>query len=193
MLRVKWKPKFKRWIRFFKTYESFTPFATTFVVTLMAAIFGTIIYFRPATIATDWGGDDTFASNDCVVFAVCGILIVMLPYILLLSSFEFRLPVALLPLWNAVDCAVVLLFRHDRSRCFITAFVVVSELIWVLPVTDVAVPVTNSVVVFCASAAANSLIQRCVMEWVRRKMQIIRKWDTLGNFYISIQLYTSQM
>lgn len=111
-----------------------------FVVTLIAAIFGTIIYFRPATIATDCGADATFASNDCdcVAFAVVVVVVMLvvgtrvnpLPYKLLLSSFEFRLTTvdaielvldALLPLCNPVVCPVVLLFRDDRSRCFVVA------------------------------------------------------------------------
>lgn len=112
-----------------------------FVVTLMEAIFGTIIYFRPATIATDCGADVVFASTDCdcacVLFVVAdGSRVDPLPYKLLFSSFEFRLPAAVielvldarLPLCNVLaGPPVVLLFRDDRSRCFIVAVVTVSS------------------------------------------------------------------
>lgn len=58
-----------------------------------------------------------------------------LPYALLLSSFEFRLAVAtvepalvvvLLPLCNAMVEPVVLLFREERSRCFVATAAVIE-------------------------------------------------------------------
>lgn len=174
------------------TYESFEPLATTFVVTLIVAIFGTIIYFRPATIATDCGGDVTLASNDCVMFVeVSGTRVDPPLYKLLLSSFEFRLaaaaaaadPVleALLPLCNTVAGPVVLLFRDDRSRCFVVAVInVTSDPNWLFP-TAGAITVANSVGGFCcASAAANSAMQRCFIGMMgEKKGQEIRKWDSI--------------
>lgn len=168
----------KRWIWDISTYESFEPFATTLVVTLIVAIFGTIIYFRPATIATDCGGDVTLASDDCVIFVeVGGTRVDPLLYKLLLSSFEFRLAAAadpvldvLLPLCITVACPVVLLLRDDRSRCFVVAVVnVTSDPNWLFPMIG-AITAANSVVGFCcASAAANSAMQRCLIEMIKEK------------------------
>lgn len=115
-----------------------------FAVTFIEAIFGTIIYFRPATIATDCGGDVTFASIDCdcdcVIFVVVDCdgrprVVDPLPYKLLLSSFEFRLLAAvielvldaLLPLCNVLVGPVVLLFRDERSRCLVVDVVTVAS------------------------------------------------------------------
>lgn len=109
-----------------------------FVVTFMAANFGTIIYLRPATIATDCGGDVTFASNcncdcACVRFVAAVFLVDVVGAVM-----ELVLD-ALLPLCNAVVDPVELLFRDDRSRCLVdvAAVTIGSDPVCILPATAV--------------------------------------------------------
>lgn len=145
-----------------------------FGVTLTAAIFGTIIYFRPATIATDCGGVAVFVPVDAFTWLwvlVVVVAVVDVPCKLLLSSFELRLAVTAafvirLPLGSAVsaDGPDVLLLRDDRSAAAIATSMV-------------------DALDCCASPppVAVSVRQRCFFLCVRdeckgNRRQTIRKW-----------------